>query len=365
MSVVHPPFVKGLELCALFYEEAVKPILATHFPGVTYSAALLGHGSDVLGFDTPQSMDHDWGPRLMLFLDEADREFYQDKIDHVLRQELPRELCGYLTDFGLHDDGTSVMRRDASGPVNHRVAIHTVRAFFRRYLNLNPSEELRPVDWLTFPEQHLRSVVSGRVFHDGLGRLEPIRAKLHYYPHDVWLYLLSAQWRRISQEEPFTGRCGQVGDEIGSCLVAARLVRDLMRLCFLMERQYAPYIKWLGTAFARLDCADHLTPIFMRVLDATSWQEREKHLSSAYEFVARMHNDLGITDPLPTQVSRFYDRPFQIIHADNFADAIRAAITSEQVRALPANLGAIDQFVDSTDVLSYPERFKRLKLMYQ
>jgi len=130
-SAVNRPFIKGLKLSELFYEEAVRPILAAHFPDVTYSAALLGHGSDVLGFDTPQSMDHDWGPRLMLFLDGADREFYQDKIDHVLRQELPREIRGYPTDFGLHEDGTSGMRRDASGPVNHHVAIHTVRAFFR------------------------------------------------------------------------------------------------------------------------------------------------------------------------------------------------------------------------------------------
>ena len=50
---------------------------------------------------------------------------------------------------------------------------------------------------------------------------------------------------------------------------------------------------------------------------------------------------------------------------DRFADAIRATITSEEVKAMPVHLGAIDQFVDSTDVLSYPERFDRLKLVYQ
>jgi len=53
------PFIKGLELSELFYEEAVKPFLVARFPNVAYSAARLGHGSDVLGFDTPQSTDHD------------------------------------------------------------------------------------------------------------------------------------------------------------------------------------------------------------------------------------------------------------------------------------------------------------------
>ena len=161
------------------------------------------------------------------------------------------------------------------------------------------------------------------------------------------------------------GRCGQVGDDLGSRLVAARLVRDLMRLCFLMERQYAPYLKWFGTAFAQLDCAGPLTPILSQVLSADTWQDREKQLSAAYEFAAARHNDLGITEPLSTRVSRFHDRPFLVIHADRFADAIRARITSEEVLALPENVGGIDQFVDSTDVLAYPERFDLLRSVYE
>lgn len=364
MSSVHPPFIKGLELCELFYEEAVEPILTTHFPDLTYSAALIGLGSDVLGFDTPQSRDHDWGPRLMLFLNHADHGAYREQVDRVLRQELPREIHGYSTDFGHHEDGAAVMTTTDRNSVNHNIRILTVRGFFTWYLNFDPDEELRIVDWLTFPEQCLRSVTSGRVFHDGLGQLEPVRARLRYYPRDVWLYLLATQWRRISQEEHLMGRCGQAEDDLGSRLVAARLVRDLVRLCFLMERQYAPYIKWLGTAFAQLDCAAQLESILTRALVAGSWLEREQHLSAAYEFVARMHNDLRITEPLPTQVSRFHDRPFQVIHADRFADAIRTAIADEEVQTLPEYLGGIDQFVDSTDVLSNSRQFDRLKLMY-
>lgn len=35
----------------------------------------------------------------------------------------------------------------------------------------------------------------------------------------------------------------------GSAVITARLARDLMRLCLLMDRRYPPYSKWLGTAF--------------------------------------------------------------------------------------------------------------------
>ncbi len=59
------------------------------------------------------------------------------------------------------------------------------------------------------------------------------------------------------------------------------------------------------------------------------------------------------------------NRPFLVIHAEQFAEAIYAVISDEAVRALPPNLGAIDQFVDSTDVLSYPSCFNKLKIMYR
>jgi Domain of unknown function (DUF4037) len=64
---------------------------------------------------------------------------------------------------------------------------------------------------------------------------------------------LAGQWRRIAQEEHFPGRADEVGDDLGRRVLVARLARDVMRLCFLLERRYAPYSKWLGTAFARLE----------------------------------------------------------------------------------------------------------------
>ena len=274
--------IKGLDLSELFYREAVGPLLASRRPDLTYSAALIGPGSDILGFDDAQSRDHDWGPRLMLFLTEADYATQQDAIDRMLRQELPAEIRGYPTSFGRHEDGTAVMTAndgDSTPPgvaPQHGVRFLTLQRFFQSVLKFDPVGDIRAVDWLSVPEHHLLTLTSGRVFHDGLsqgaapGGLESIRAKLRYYPRDVWLYRLAAQWRRIAQEEAFMGRCGQVGDDLGSRLVAARLVHDLMRLCFLIERRYTPYLKWLGTAFAQLECAAQLTPVLARILAARS-----------------------------------------------------------------------------------------------
>jgi hypothetical protein len=359
-------FIPGLELSEQFFHQAVEPILRSHFPELRYGAARLGQGSDVLGFDTPRSMDHGWGPQLGLFLAEDDfATDLPEELRGVLAEELPFEVEGFSTHFELHEDGSPHMARSRQRPIAHRVATLTARRLFNREVGVDPLDHaLSAIDWLTMPEQRLRTIRSGRVFRDDLGELERARAVLHWYPHDVWLCLLAAQWRRIGQEEAFPGRCAEVGDELGSRLVAARLVRELMRLCLLMERQYAPYSKWFGTAFSRLECAPRIGPSLTAAIAAETWPQRERHLSSAYETAAELHNELAITDPLPTSVSSFYGRPFQVIHADRFSDALGARITDEEVRRLPRHAGSISQWVDSTDILDYPHWLEPLRGAY-
>ena len=44
-------FVPGVRLAGEFYAEAVRPVLEAEFPRLAYAAALIGPGSEVLGFD--------------------------------------------------------------------------------------------------------------------------------------------------------------------------------------------------------------------------------------------------------------------------------------------------------------------------
>ena len=125
-----PQFISGLRLSELFYHEAVKPILASEFPSLRYSAALLGSGSEVLGYDTPRSTDHHWGPRLFLFLSEDDVERYGRAITTCLGERLPHHVHGYSTNFGQPDEiGVQLREEISAGPVNHWVRPVTIRAF--------------------------------------------------------------------------------------------------------------------------------------------------------------------------------------------------------------------------------------------
>jgi hypothetical protein len=319
----------------------VQPLLAEHFGQVPYAAALLGPGSEVAGFDSQRSTDHDWGPRLQIFLTDGDAA-RAAAITEMLASALPVSFRGYPVAFPLP--------RDSGDAARHRVKVADLGTWLTGQLGFDPRREVTRLDWLAVPTQRLAEFTTGEVFHDGPGELTRARARLAWYPHDVWLYVLACQWERIGQEEAFPGRCAEAGDDLGSVIVTARLARDLMRLCLLMQQRYPPYSKWLGTAFARLPGTADLGASLTAAISAGDWAAREQYMSEAHETVAAWHNELGVTPPLNTQVRRFYERPYQVIGASRFTAALREAITDPQLRRLPLT-GAVDQFIDSTDAL--------------
>ncbi len=358
-------FISGLQLSELFYKEVVKNILETEFPKLKYSAGLIGSGSEVFGFDTLRSIDHHWGPRVLIFLGEADFKNKQ-KISNIFSKQLPVTFHGYSTHFGDPDDmGVRLLEKAKKGQLlNHRVEIFTIKSFFNDYLNINPYGEITELEWLTMSAQKLRSIKSGKIFYDQLG-LKEMQKNLNYYPKDVWFYLLASEWQKISQEEPFVGRSGEVNDELGSKIIAVRLVHSIMTLCFMMEKEYAPYSKWFGTAFSNLKCAKKIIPILHKVMSSKNWEKREKYLSQAYEEIAKIHNRLKITKPLPIKVSNFHDRPYLVIHGDVFATEVKKKITSKVIRKIKNNIGSVNQITNSVDLLENNNLLKKMEVLYK
>jgi hypothetical protein len=365
-----------VDLARLFYADVVRPLLTEEFPGLRHTAALIGPGSEVLGFDSQRSTDHDWGPRLQIFLADSDDEAGQaDQVSLMLTARLPAEFRGYPTVFAASGAGDD-------RPPSHWVAVVGLRRWLINTLGFDPTWQVSLLDWLATPTQALAEVTGGGVFHDGLaadslaadslapdalaadalaadsdptdgdaGGLTAIRARVAWYPHDIWLHILACQWQRISEEEPFPGRCAEAGDDLGSSVVTARLVRDLMRLALLMQRRYPPYSKWLGSGLAQTATATDLLPAMTAAIHASTWAERESHLTSAYEAAARLHNKLAVTPPLdPVVRPTFYDRPYRVLDSGRFVQALRDQIQDAGVRALSLT-GAVDQFVDSTTAI--------------
>lgn len=329
--VVTVTFINGIELSKRFHFEWVEPIISKHFPDLRYSSALIGPGSEVLGYDTEMSADHDWGPRVLLFIRDEEIGMV-DKIYQCLESNIPVEFYGYPVD-------------------PKQTVISSISKFLKEKLGTDISKKLKLIDWLTFPSQVLAEIVGGEVFRDDSGQLSSIREQLQYYPRDIWLFLMASTWHRIGQEEHLVLRSGYVGDELGSSIIASRIVRDIMNLCFLMEKRYAPYPKWFGTAFKKLDCANELLPLLLDVQLASNWKVREEALCKAYEYIASKHNRLGNTDRIDENVSFFYDRPFRVIQGSKIAQSIAKSIDDPTILKLKNRrfIGGIDQITENTD----------------
>src|SRR3989442_10304639 len=93
----------GMELCRRFYGDVVRPMV-----DVPHSAALLGRGSEVLGYDDAMSTDHNCEARVLLFVPQG----------VVMQPEVPTEFEG----------------RPAL------VEVHTIREFFQSQLGFDPEK---------------------------------------------------------------------------------------------------------------------------------------------------------------------------------------------------------------------------------
>jgi hypothetical protein len=331
-------FVPGLTLAEAFYTEAVHPLLR-----VPHTACLLGEGSEVLGFDTPRSRDHEWGPRVQILVAAE----HVDGVSHRVAQGLPPVFRGFDTAWF----------RLATGTVTHHVEVTTLDEWIVRCLGFDPRPGMDTARWLGTPQQRLLHVTAGRVFHDDFGELTRLRRALSWYPLDVWRWMTISAWHLIGNIQPLRARCLEVGDILGARLLTAKLCRLVMDLTFLQERHYHPYDKWYGTAFARLDAAAVLTPLLENALSATEPpSSATSAISQALLEVGRRHNGLGLSASVTPRIGPFEVginnsvRPYEVVNAADFIDATRDAITDPGLRKL-IQVGAIDQLTHADDAV--------------
>jgi hypothetical protein len=337
-------FTSGIELNRAFYGEVVGPLVAP-WP---HAAALLSWGSEILGFDTPRSTDHGWGPRLRVFVAPGDVETVRAVVD----RGLPETFQEWPVRYGWDDVAPA-----------HRVEVDALGAWLERHLGHDATRGTETVDWLLAPQQLLLGVTRGAVYHDDDGALGRVRADLATFPEPVRRWIVAGVWQRIAQEEAFVGRATEVGDDLGARMIATRQVHELMRLWFLFAREYWPYPKWFGSAFAHLPGADALAPRLAAVLDARDARAREDALIAAYETVATAHNRAGVSEPVDPTVRPFHDRGYRVLMAERFVAATLAGIDDPLLRGRTP-IGSIDCVTDSTDVLSVGRRARQLRELF-
>ncbi|HEU5417342.1 MAG TPA: DUF4037 domain-containing protein [Streptosporangiaceae bacterium] len=344
--------VPGGAVVAAYYREVVGPLLGRELPGLRHAAARLGSGSDVLGLDDARSRDHDWGLRLTLLVDEADRAALPAVRD-VLAAGLPDSFAGLPARLATTWD-----------PVpGHRVDADTVGGFAASRLGVNPLAGLSTLDWLTLTGQSVLEVTAGPVYADTTTELARLQQILAWYPPDVERYVLACGWQRLVQRLPFVGRAADTGQPLQSVLLSAGLASDLLSLAFLLHRRWEPYEKWREALAAALPGAGRLLPLLQTAATAPGWADREAALAGAAELLAEVQRQRGL--PVPdVMVTSFFDRPYRIVSED-LATGLLAQITDPELASLPVRAGSVGQWADCADVLAHPERRPALAAAYR
>ena len=328
----------GAALAHAYWAGVVQPLLTARFKDLQPAAGRLGPGSDVLGLDDATSQDHDWGLRLSLFVpDDAVRA-----VDAELERALPATFLGLPTRFAF-TGGTAAL---------HRVEVTTVSAFMRTGLGFDPRPGPSATDWLSLTGQSILEATGGPVFADPDGELGAVRQALEWYPDDLWRYVLACDWTRITQELPLMGRAGDVGDQIGARVIAARIGRTVLHLTYLLERRWPPYAKWFGTVFRTLGSSDAVGPAVGRLLAAPDTLGRNRAVAAALDVLLQQQRALGLVEGSSATIP-FWDRPhLQVDPA--VVPQLLGPITDPDVRALPPGRGSVEQRSDDAGLLTDP-----------
>jgi len=295
-------FIPSLELSRMLYEEEIEPIMEKKFHNLKYAAATLGMCSEILGLDDEVSMDHEWGPRVIIFLSENDYLRYSKDMMPIFQELLPSKFRG----FPMMWRKPGVDIHNTRETILYHVSVRTVPAVLKFYGGIT-SLPLEDVDWLRISEQHLLEFTSGVVYRDDIGEVTKARGLLTYYPDNVLRFLLMAEWYTVNGDWFPIGRIGSRGDKLGLRIQAAKVGNRLMRIAFMVGRKYFPHKKWFGTLFKELPLAYVLEPILLELFKEEKWQKVEEKICEASSVLLQEQNKLGITPKIIIEAEKVDD----------------------------------------------------------
>ena len=225
--------LKGLELSEQYYRELVEPAIRESCPEALphLAAGLVGEGSDCFGFDDGISKDHDWGPRVCLWLQDAAYE----RFFHVLSSTLAS-----LPDT-FRGERFALRTPEAAG----RQGVLRTGEFYSSFTG-SPEGPRSFRDWLSLPESHLAACTNGKVFYDGPGRFSMIRHNiLNGCPEDVRRKRLAARIALMAQSGQYNYlRCIRHGETGAAQLACLNFAENAIHAAHLLEKRYMPYYKW-------------------------------------------------------------------------------------------------------------------------
>ena len=228
----------GLELSHEYYVNCCRPVLERELGADArlIAAGLVGEGSDCFGYDDETSRDHDWGPRVCLWLPDGELERLRGPAQ-IAFSHFPTEYRGYTA---------------VRGPAG-RTGVFGTGRFYEMLTGLPHAPETNE-QWLSVPEPRFAAAVNGEVFFDGTGEFTSVRnALLAYYPEDVRLRRLAECAALAAQTGQYNlTRCRLRGEDAAAGVIKGRFAEAAVQMAFLLGKRFRPFYKWSFRALREL-----------------------------------------------------------------------------------------------------------------
>lgn len=283
-----PASRKGLEIAREYWDQWGRPWLASRYPGLLRQIGVgLFSGSDVLGADDDFSRDHGWGPRFDVF--RADEGGVSNAtLQSDMREAAPAEWDGFHNRFQFTPS----------------IQVHDAGAYFGGFfVNRRLPESLGDFvccgQGLENLESHLHYIRHGAVFHDPMGMLGGIQARLRHYPEDIRLLRMAGLCFDIAHygEYNFCWRLAKRKDPVAAAMAIGKFQHAAMALCFVMDGDYAPYWKWIHHVFRTREIADRLDGYLVEMSTTRAFERREALVTAVCSLLMKELVRRGIVPP--------------------------------------------------------------------
>jgi len=278
--------MNGLELSRRYYEEICRPAIEDSFAGYEDKMAfgLAGDGSECYGFDDEISQDHDFGPRIMIWLTPEDFDEFGEKLQEFVLN-LPRNFMGY--------NGLNTSRYGEG-----REGVFTIPGFYKRFLGIDhPPSTVR--EWRLLPESNLSIATNGEIFSDPVGEFTRFRnTLLEGYPEDLRLKMMAARCMKMAQSGQYNyARSFKRNESVAALMAVSEFIDSAISLIYLMNKRYKPFYKWMHRGLKELPVLGKESYLLLSDLAAsTGFEENVVAIETLCRLIISKLREMRLTD---------------------------------------------------------------------
>jgi hypothetical protein len=257
--VISAKAMKGLELSRRYYEEVCRPAIEKHLPDHIEKMAfgLAGDGSECYGFDDEISRDHDFGPRIMIWVLSSDYDEFGIELQQKL-DKLPKNFLGF--------DGINTSQYGQG-----REGVFTINGFYKKFTGLDhPPSTIH--EWSLIPEVNLSLATNGKVFSDPPGKFTGYRnILLEGYPEDLRLKMMAARCMKMAQSGQYNyARSIKRKEYVAAQMALAEFTDSAASMIYLMNKRYKPFYKWMHRGLRDLPVLGRKTSVLLETISTSA-----------------------------------------------------------------------------------------------